>query len=148
MNGKVFLFLSLFHWYFYNVLHYFTGTSMMYFIISPVRIPTSIMYFIIMIFNGSVLGREFSCHPLLNNSGGCITNMWLMVGLSPFLGACILVDYTEKTRCSFPFTLNGIRSWWQFSFRFWTKWNSIWIKIEKKTVTTIISHSMWKEMKI
>ena len=23
------------------------------------------------------------------------------------------------------FTLNGIWSWWQFSFRFWTKWNNI-----------------------
>ena len=28
----------------------------------------------------------------------------------------------------------------------WTKWISIWLKVEKKTVTTIISHSMWKEM--
>ena len=26
------------------------------------------------------------------------------------------------------------------------KWNSIWLKIERKTVITIISHSMWKEM--
>ena len=25
---------------------------------------------------------------------------------------------TEKTRIPFPFTLNGIWSWWQFSFRF------------------------------
>ena len=33
-------------------------------------------------------------------------------------------------------------------FRFWTKWNSLWFKIEKKTVTTIISYSMWKEMEI
>ena len=55
---------------------------------------------------------------------------------------------TEKTIFPFPFTLNGIRSWWQLSFRFWTKWNSIWFKIERKTVTTIISHSMWKEMEI
>ena len=56
--------------------------------------------------------------------------------------------YTEKTIFPFPFPLNGIWSWWQFSFRFWTKWNSIWLKIEWKTVTTIISHSMWKEMEI
>ena len=28
------------------------------------------------------------------------------------------------------------------------QWNSIWFKIERKTVTMIISHSMWKEMKI
>ena len=35
-----------------------------------------------------------------------------------------------------------------FSFRFSTKWKSIWFKIERKTVTTIISHSIWKEMKI
>ena len=26
----------------------------------------------------------------------------------------------------FPFISNGIWSWWQFSFRFWTKWKSIW----------------------
>ena len=33
-----------------------------------------------------------------------------------------------------------------FHFDFWTKWNSIWFKIERKTVTTIISHSIWMEM--
>ena len=53
---------------------------------------------------------------------------------------------TEKTIFLFPFKLNGIWSWWQFSFQFWTKWTSIWFKIKRKTVTTIISHSMWKEM--
>ena len=31
---------------------------------------------------------------------------------------------------------------------FWTKWISIWFKIERKTVTTIISHSMRKEIEI
>ena len=46
--------------------------------------------------------------------------------------------HTEKTIFPFPFKLNGIWSWWQLSFRFWTKWNSIWFKIERKTVTTII----------
>ena len=40
----------------------------------------------------------------------------------------------------FAFTFNGIWSWGEFSFRFWTKWNSIWFKIVRKTVTTIISH--------
>ena len=54
--------------------------------------------------------------------------------------------YTEKTILPIPFPLNGIWSWEQFSFRFWIKWNSIWFKIERKTVTTIISHPMWKEM--
>ena len=54
-------------------------------------------------------------------------------------------SYTVKTMFPFPFKLNGIWSWWQFSFRFWTKWNSIWFKIERKPVTTIISHSIWKE---
>ena len=58
-----------------------------------------------------------------------------------------LCMYTEKTMFQIPFILNGIWSWWQFSFRFWTKWDSIWFKIEKKTVTTIISHSIWKETK-
>ena len=60
----------------------------------------------------------------------------------------LVKEYTEKTIFLFPFKLNGIWSWWQFSFRFWTKWNSIWVKIERKTVTTIISHSMWKEIEI
>ena len=45
-----------------------------------------------------------------------------------------LLKYTEKTIFPFPFILNGIRSLWQFSFHFWTKWNSIWFKIERKTV--------------
>ena len=38
-------------------------------------------------------------------------------------------SHTEKTM--FPFTLNGIWSWWQFSFRFWTRWNFIWFRISK-----------------
>jgi len=29
---------------------------------------------------------------------------------------------------------------------FWTKWYSIWFRIERTTVNTIIPHSMWKEM--
>ena len=56
--------------------------------------------------------------------------------------------YTEKTTFPFPFKSNWIWLWWQFSFRFWTKYNSIWFKVERKTVTTIISHSIWKEMTI
>jgi len=32
------------------------------------------------------------------------------------------------------------------NFRFLTKWNSNWIKIERKTATTITSHSIWKEI--
>ena len=55
---------------------------------------------------------------------------------------------TQETIFTFLFTLNGIWSWWQFSFRFWTKWISIWFKIERKAVTTIISHSVWKEIEI
>ena len=31
--------------------------------------------------------------------------------------------YTEKTSILFPFKLNLIWSWWQFSFRFWAKLN-------------------------
>ena len=60
----------------------------------------------------------------------------------------ILLFYLWTLRKLFPFSfsLNGIWSWWQFSFRFRTKWNSIWFKIERKTVITIISHSMWKKM--
>ena len=55
---------------------------------------------------------------------------------------------TEKAIFPFPFTMNGIWSWWKFSFRFWAKWKSIWFKIERKTVTTIISHSIWKEIEL
>ena len=40
----------------------------------------------------------------------------------------ILTAYTEKTSIPFPFKLNEIWSWWQFSFRFWTKWISIWFR--------------------
>ena len=86
--------------------------------------------------------------------------------------------YTEKTIFPIPLTFDGIWSWWQFSFRFWTKQNSIkWrmnidrfpfdfekngvpfcskskgklslrsypIQFKRKTVTTIISHSICKE---
>ena len=47
------------------------------------------------------------------------------------------IAHTEKTTFPIPFKLNGIWWWWQFSFRFWTKWTSIWFKIQRKTVTTI-----------
>ena len=40
--------------------------------------------------------------------------------------------YTEETILPIAFTLNGVWSWWQFSFRFWTKWKSNWFKIERK----------------
>jgi len=52
----------------------------------------------------------------------------------------------EKTMFLFPFKLNGIWSRWQFPYRFWTKWNPIWFKIEMKTVTAIMFHLIWKEM--
>ena len=62
--------------------------------------------------------------------------------------SCGVHSYTLRklVAISFPFALNGIWSWWQFSFRFRFKWISIWFKIERKTVTTIRSHSIWKEM--
>ena len=57
---------------------------------------------------------------------------------------------TEKTIIPFPFKLNGIWSWWQFSIRFWTKWKTIWFKIVRKTVNNgsgkgkkIHQHSIW-----
>ena len=53
--------------------------------------------------------------------------------------------YTEKTIFPYPFTVNGIWSWWQFL-------NQMEFPLEilfgSKTVTTIISHSLWKEMEI
>ena len=44
--------------------------------------------------------------------------------------------------------LYGIWSWWKFSIQFWTKSISIWFPIKRKAVTTIIFHSIWKEMDI
>ena len=60
-----------------------------------------------------------------------------------------IIGHTEKT-IYFHFLSNsmGYDHWWQFSFRFWTNWNYIWFKIERKTVTTTIYHSIWKEMEI
>ena len=72
-------------------------------------------------------GKEDSC------------SNWTETGMACFV-------YTKKTRILFPFKLIGIWLWWQFSFRFWTKWKSIRFKLERKTVITIISHSIWKEM--
>ena len=47
-----------------------------------------------------------------------------------------------------PFKLKGVWSQWQFSFWLWTKRNSNWLKIKRKTVTTIIFFSVWKESEI
>ena len=55
--------------------------------------------------------------------------------------AQVSVHYTEKTIIPFPFTVNGIWSWWQFL-------KQMEIPFGSKTVTTIISHSLWKEMEI
>ena len=41
-------------------------------------------------------------------------------------------SFTEKTIFPFPFTSNETWSWWQFSFRFWTRWNSIWFEIDTR----------------
>ena len=56
---------------------------------------------------------------------------------------------TEKTIFPFDLKLNGIWSWWQFSFRL-SEPNEFpfSLKIERKTVTTTISHSILKEMEI
>ena len=35
----------------------------------------------------------------------------------------------------------NIWSWWEVSSRFWIRWNFIWLKMERKTVTMIIFHS-------
>ena len=42
------------------------------------------------------------------------------------------------------FEPNGIL--FGFPFNFWTKWNSIWFKIERKTVTAMLFHSTLKEL--
>ena len=54
------------------------------------------------------------------------------------------VNYTQEIDSRAFFNFNGIWSWWLFSFRFWTVWNSIFFKIERKTVLTIIFHSISK----
>ena len=49
--------------------------------------------------------------------------------------------YTEKIISPFSFTVNGIWSWWQFL-------NQMKFIFGSKTVTAIISHSLWKAMEI
>ena len=56
--------------------------------------------------------------------------------------------YGTLKKSLFPFKSNEIWLWWQVFFRFWIKSNSIWFKIENKTVTATISHSIRKEMEI
>ena len=51
---------------------------------------------------------------------------------NPVVRSIHTASYTDKTSTPFPFILNTICSWWQFSFRFWTKWKSIRFKIERK----------------
>ena len=74
--------------------------------------------------------------------------MWTLIWAPMILSLteeCPNLGYTEKTILPIPFTLNWIWSWWQFSIRFLTKCNYIWFKIERRTVITIIFHSIWKE---
>ena len=74
-----------------------------------------------------------------------IRNMNMLVGEFEFL-----VQQTDKLVYSenwnsdlFPIERNMIAV--TVFFRLWTKWNSIWmLKIEWKTVITIIFHSIWK----
>ena len=53
--------------------------------------------------------------------------------------------YTGKTSIPFPFTLNGIWSWGEISFRFWTNCSSIWFKTKGKLSTRSYPIN-WKEM--
>ena len=71
--------------------------------------------------------------------GGC--KLWIKEVASFEARRC-----SEKIRILFSFKSNWIWLWSQFSFRFCTKWKSIWFQIEMKTVTTIISHSIGKEI--
>ena len=57
-------------------------------------------------------------------------------------------EYTQKNIISFSFKLNEIWSKWQFSFGFRTKLNYICFQIKRKTVTRIISHSIWRVMEM
>ena len=58
-----------------------------------------------------------------------------------------ILRQAQENRISFSLKLNGIWLWWQF-FRFWAQSYSMWCKIERKTVTTIIFHSISKEKEI
>ena len=44
------------------------------------------------------------------------------------------------------FHLKGMRSYWQYFFWLWTERKTVWFIIKKKTVTTIIFLSTWKEL--
>ena len=61
----------------------------------------------------------------LNLIGVGIIFVTLIVTVKPYQNQLkiLVIPCTEKTILLSPFTVNGIRSWWQFSFRFWTKWN-------------------------
>ena len=60
----------------------------------------------------------------------------------------LTVSVPHTNRFPFPCKSNGIWSWRQFSFRFWAKLVSIWFKIERKTVSAIIFHSILKWLEI
>ena len=77
---------------------------------------------------------------------------------------CIHVQSTRITWISLSLAISGliqsdiffsnylrierIWSYWLTFIWFWTELNSIRLKIKRKTVTTIIFHSVWKEMEI
>ena len=59
-----------------------------------------------------------------------------------------LERYTHKNRFLFPFKLNEMCSGWQFSIRFYAKWNSIWLAFKKKNITTITFHWSYQRAEI
>ena len=80
-------------------------------------------------------GASYPCkrHPIYNiamrfdGGGGLYLGPQHGENCSPFGWVYVLVLHWENY-VTFPFKLNGIWSWWQFSFRFLTKLNSIWLK--------------------
>ena len=66
------------------------------------------------------------------------------------LSVAVFLSTLRKLYPPIPFTLNGIWSWFDSFFLWFSESSGIpfVFKIERKTVVTIISHSIWEEMEI
>ena len=60
----------------------------------------------------------------------------------------IFCAHTQENEFLFLSKLNGIWSWWKFSLRLLTKWNSIGFRIERKIATTVVFDSISEESEI
>ena len=88
--------------------------------------------------NGGVFNTP-NGHPFGSKSNRCmVKTIWVRFDATRFgkdfsvSSGC--VSYIEQAIFLFPLNLNGIWSWWQISFRFWTKWISIWFKLKGNAI--------------